>query len=351
MFEEILNNFSNFHFTSMDYFTVTLNVILFIFAKHLIVKRDNKNHEVKDYSLKVKILRSLSFFFLIVFAVSMFFGKSISANWSQTYLLIISCYVTNHWINHFFLEKYGTRNKVDDVERLTDNYISSMLNLATSITFIVIGILSIIHIWDLQSWLENGSAILTIVVLLYSTKEYWLYEFLASLTIHAQGKLKRGTVIRIENEIYIILETMYIGTRLKNHKTDVEVRFPNKKLIDEPVEILSVEKSNNCEKTEYKPTKSFIEFNIGYSQRDIDKVFEYFAKVMEESIKLCPAIGSKHSVDIIENGDHAVKWELMYYIENPFQHRSARTTINRKAFELQEEFGIDLSTPITHTSV
>lgn len=352
IFDAILNNFSNFHFTSMDYFTLTLNIILFVFAKYLIVKRDNLNHEVKDYSLKVKILRSISFFFLAAFFASMFFGKNISANWVQTYLLIVFCYISNHWLNHFFLEKYGTRSKVDDIERITDNYISSMLILASSISFIIFAILSVIHIWELKSWLENGSVLISIGILFYSTKEFWLYEVLASFTIHAQGKFKRGSVIRIYNDIFVILETTYLGTRLKNHKTDIEVRIPNKKLIDEPVELLSIEKSNTPDsKIEYKPTKAFIVFNIGYTSNDIENIYNYFTKVMEESIKSCPAIGSKHVVEVVKNGDHAVEWELLYYVESPFQHRNAHNTINTKAFSLQEEFGIYLSTPTTYSKV
>jgi hypothetical protein len=352
-FDPILNNLSSFNFTSMDYFTLTLNLILFVFAKHLIVKRDNLNHEIKDYSLKVKILRSISFFFLAAFFASMFFVKSISANWVQTYLLIVFCYIANHWLNHFFVEKYGNRSKVDDVERITDNYISSMLTLASSITFIIFAILSVIHIWELKSWLENGSVLLSIGIFIYSTKEFWLYEVLSSFTIHAQGKFKRGSVIRIDNEIFVILETRYLGTRLKNHKTDIEVRIPNKKLIDEPVELLSIEKSNGNtnEKTEYKNTRAFIVFNIGYTTNNIETIYEYFNKVMEESIKVCPLIGSKHVVEVVNNGDHAVQWELMYYVGSPFQHRNAHNIINTKAFSLQGEFGICLSTPTTYTKI
>jgi hypothetical protein len=352
IFESILNNFSNFHFTGIDYFTLTLNIILFVFAKYLIVKKDNLNHEVKDYSLKVKILRSISFFFLSAFFASMFFGKNISANWVQTYLLIVFCYIANHWLNHFFLEKYGTRSKVDDVERITDNYISSMLILASSISFIIFAILSVIHIWELKSWLENGSVLISIGILFYSTKEFWLYEVLASFTIHAQGKFKRGSVIRIDNDIFVILETTYLGTRLKNHKTDIEVRIPNKKLIDEPIELLSIEKSNTTDsKIEYRPTKAFIVFNIGYTSNDIKNIYNYFTKVMEESIKICPAIGGKHIIEVINNGDHAVEWELLYYVESPFQHRNAHNTINTQAFRLQEEFGLCLSTPTTYSKV
>jgi hypothetical protein len=353
MLETVITNLAKFSLSSMDYFTLTLNIILFVFAKHLIVKRDNRNHEVKDYTLKVKILRSMSFSFLILFTLLVLYGKHLGSIWVQSYLLILSSYIINHWISHFILEKYGDKTTVDDIERITDNYISSMLRLSSMLTFTFIACLSLIHILDLRTWLESGGIFLSLGIIVYTTKDYWLSEVFSSFIIHAQGKFKRGSVIALDGEIYILLETTFIGSRLKNHKTDIEIQVPNKTFIDHQVELLSVEKTkkNKTDKTEWKSTKVFLTFNIGYTTDNFDSIKEYFNKVMECSIKECNSIGAKHTIEVLNNGDHAVEWELMYYLSSPFHHRISKNIVNTNAFKLQKEFMIDLSTPLTHTKV
>lgn len=262
-------------------------------------------------------------------------------------------YLVNHTINNYILLNYGSTEKVDGEERYTDNYVSQLLRIITSITFFIMSVLILIQIWDLTELLESGSAFVTIGIVLFATKEFWLEEVMSSLTIHAKGKLKRGSIIELEDgEMYVILESNFIGTRLRNLKTKVETVVPNKSFIRNCVKLYTIEKENTAQDKkgkQWKPTKQSISFNIGYNVT-YDKVSEYFNDVMEQSIKDCNYIGS-YEIILVNNGDHAVTWEILYHLNNPFHIANAKNIINLNAFKLQEKFNIDLSTPLTYSKI
>lgn len=343
-------NLLNAEFNFIDYFTILANLILLFFVDKIIVKKDTHGVVIKDYTLKVRVLRIIGLLFLVVFAASTIFGKQIGATWSQTYLLLLTFYLANHWINNYILILYGDKSSVDNVERYTDNYISQLLRIAVSITTIIILFFTLIQIWNLKELLESGSAFVTLGIILFATKDFWLEEVMSSLAIHAKGTLIRGAIVELEDkEYYIILETKFIGTRLKNLKTKVEAIVPNKIFVRDIVKIHTIEKekSNNDKKgKDWIPVRHSLLFNIGYDS-DYEAVETYFNSVMEDSSKECSHIGT-YELNLINNGDHAVTWEILYYISNPFHMKKAKDTINLNAFKKQKEYNIDLSTPITY---
>jgi len=59
----------------------------------------------------------------------------------------------------------------------------------------------------------------------------------------------------------------------------------------------------------------------------------------------------KPLISLKENANNAVKWRLTYYVSRPYRVLRIRDEINLSAYSLQEEFGIDLSTPQLEFSV
>ena len=51
------------------------------------------------------------------------------------------------------------------------------------------------------------------------------------------------------------------------------------------------------------------------------------------------------NITIIENGNNAVIWRLTYVLERPYQLLMVRNAVNLAAYDLQDDFGIQLSTP------
>lgn len=344
----MLSNIEKLDLGTTDVMTILVNLLLLFFVEKIVVKKDTQGNSIKDYSLKVKILRAVSVIFLGVFAVSSILGSPIGASWSQTYLIIIVSYLANHWVNNFILMKYGDKTDVEGEIRFTDNYVSQLLRIAVSLTSIVFIIFILLQIWGLGELLQSGSAFVTFGFLVFATKEFWLEEMMSSLAIHAKGTLNRGGIVELEDgDCYVILESKFIGTRLRNLKTKIETIVPNKTFVRNIVKIHTIEKDkNSSEKKEWRPIRHSIEFNIGYDS-SAESVEEYFETVMAQSRKKCNQIGT-YEINILNNGDHAVVWEIIYYLNNPYHMKAAKDAINYKANVLQKDFGIDLSTPLTY---
>lgn len=345
---EMISNLEKLKLGTTEYITLTLNILLFLFVKRIVLETDSTGKKIGDYSKRIKILRAISLVFFIVFTFSCLFGKKMGAVWSQTYLIMLSSYLVNHWINNIILIKYGDQTEVDGEKRYTDNYISQILRVAIGLTTFVFASLFLIDIWGLNSLLKSGSGLVTIGFLVFATKDFWLEEMMSSLTIHAKGTMKRGSIIELEDgHCYVILETKFIGTRLRNLKTKIETVVPNKTFVRDVVKIHTIETESG--KKDWKATKHSIYFNIGYD-KSYESVKEFFETVLKESQKKCSSIGS-YELNLIDNGDHAVKWEILYVLTNPYHIKPSRDTINLMAFIHQKDFGIDLSTPITYSKV
>ena len=50
-------------------------------------------------------------------------------------------------------------------------------------------------------------------------------------------------------------------------------------------------------------------------------------------------------ITIRENSNNAAIWRLTYVLERPYQLLLVRNAINMAAYDLQDEYGIQLSTP------
>jgi hypothetical protein len=350
-------------FSALDYFTIIFSIITFVLAKKLIHKTDVSGNLIDNYSYRVTILRTLNCVLFLCYIVSFLFNKHFSESWSQSYLIVVFGFLSSHLVNHFILEKYGDHVTVDEVTKFTDNHASKNLRVGFLIAVSFISLVSLLFVWDLKHFLENGSVPAIIGIILFATKEYWLEEVFASFTITSDPRFKRGHVIRIKEnntgKFYIILETKFIGTRLKELKTDVEIHIANSILVRDYVELYSIEDTikvkkdeatSKKSKKEFKSFKQFIHFNIGYSSNH-DTITHFFNKVMEESQKNCSAIGKTFNVNLNNNGDHAVVWELVYYVQNPFQILNAKNVINLEAFKQQIPCDVDLSTPLTHKKI
>ena len=51
---------------------------------------------------------------------------------------------------------------------------------------------------------------------------------------------------------------------------------------------------------------------------------------------------------LVENGDHAVTWRVLYNLRFEHEIATARNAVKLAAFELQDEHDVKLPTPLTH---
>jgi hypothetical protein len=349
------------YFSTSDWFGMAVNLFLLIFAKQLISKKDENGNIITHHNLKINILRIVSVILFACYFIGFFFQEKFAESWSQSYLCIITIYFINHKINDWVLSKYGDHKKVNDIIKATNNKVTAPLQLGVSITFSILALFILIEIWGMQNWVQTGSLFLVIGGVLFATKDVWLEEFYSSFVIISNGNYNRGAVISFKNnndilEYFVILQTKFINTRLKNLKTNIETNVSNVSIVKGNIEIISAKKSHTIidekgkKKEEFIPFCGVIHFKIGYD-KSYDDIKNYFKAVIEDSITRCNAISSNYTLNCHENGDHAVTWELIYAVNQPYKILEAKNAVNLSANIKQKEFNISLSTPITHTKI
>jgi hypothetical protein len=340
---------------SKHYVIFLINLFMLVFSSKLIVQTDNLGKPIHDHVKRVKLLRFVSALFLIVYTLAFIFNREMGAKWVHSYFVLLSTAIFTHIINHFILVRYGDHRTVDEEMRLTDNYISQMMRVSIIVTALLVSTLSLLQIWEFKTLFENGGVVFTMIAIVYATRESWIGEFISSFIIHAKGRLRRGSVIQLgDGEYYKILETNFNGTRLRNLKTETEVSMPNTHFLNEPVSLLSIEKAsekgNVSGKTEYKPIKLAMAFNIGYKTEAGD-ITAFFDHVMTLVKKEFSSVGDNYTLSITSNGDHAVTWEVLFYLSNPYQILKVKNCVNYTANISQQTHSINLSTPLTYSKV
>jgi hypothetical protein len=155
--------------------------------------------------------------------------------------------------------------------------------------------------------------------------------------------IEPGVVCRIPeyNILGITRKISLTQTTFRDLVQKHDVVLPNTKLRTTKIEILN--KSGSTSWNDY------IEFKIGYStpSEQVEKFFEKVWKVAS-CTEAALNVEKKPKVSLIEAGDHAVVWRIHYQLENIYRLKNAIFAINRAAFDLQKEFDLSLSTPITH---
>ena len=208
----------------------------------------------------------------------------------------------------------------------------------------VVAGLIFLNIWNLENWLQTTSFLGAIAVLVFTTKDYWLKDFISGIMVISNGNIERGDVVRIpsENILAIVLETRGTLTILRDLIRNHNITVPNSLLLNVQVEILDTESR--------KGVSDYVDFNIGY-ETPSEAATEYLTEVWKKACKLTSTINSDREgiIKLVHNGDHAVTWRLLYNLKAVHGITEARNSINLAAFELQQQKGIQLATPLTHT--
>ena len=97
------------------------------------------------------------------------------------------------------------------------------------------------------------------------------------------------------------------------------------------------------------PFRDFVDFKIGYGT-PTKQVKKFLQAVFEKSAESTKGMEREKTpmIALKENGDHAARWRLAYTLSNPHRLLSVRDALNLAAYELQEKFGLSVSTPTTH---
>ena len=325
----------------IDYITFIINLLILIFGKQII------NHlsvqTVGAAPPQLRLLRVLNAVLFLTYFFAVAFQFQLGSNISHTGLLVLLTYLIWQLTHSIILKKYGRKREVEDTSIYVESYTSSNLKLIALLILGVISGLVFLNLWKLEWLLQTTSFLGALAVLIFTTKDYWLKDFISGIIVISNGNIERGDVIRIpdENILAIVLETRTMLTLLRDVIRNHNITVPNSLLLNKQVEILTTESR--------KGIYDYVEFNIGY-ETDSEKARAYLLDVWKRACKITATINPERegNIMLVENGDHAVTWRVLYNLRFEHEIATARNAVKLAAFELQDEHGVKLPTPLTH---
>ena len=325
----------------IDYITFIINLLILIFGKQII------NHlsvqTVGAAPPQLRLLRILNAVLFLTYLSAVAFQFQLGSNISHTGLLVLLTYLIWQLTHSIILKKYGRKREVEGTSIYVESYTSSNLKLIALLILGVISGLVFLNLWKLEWLLQTTSFLGALAVLIFTTKDYWLKDFISGIIVISNGNIERGDVIRIpdENILAIVLETRTMLTLLRDVIRNHNITVPNSLLLNKQVEILTTESR--------KGIYDYVEFNIGY-ETDSEKARAYLRDAWKRACKITATINPEREANImlVENGDHAVTWRVLYNLRFEHEITTARNAVKLAAFELQDEHGVKLPTPLTH---
>jgi len=325
----------------IDYITFIINLLILIFGKQIINHLSVQTVGAAPTQLRLLRILNAALFLTYFFAVA--FQFQLGSNISHTGLLVLLTYLIWQLTHSIILKKYGRKREVEGTSIYVESYTSSNLKLIALLLLGVISGLVFLNLWKLEWLLQTTSFLGALAVLIFTTKDYWLKDFISGIIVISNGNIERGDVIRIpdENILAIVLETRTMLTLLRDVIRNHNITVPNSLLLNKQVEILTTESR--------KGIYDYVEFNIGY-ETDSEKARAYLLDVWKRACKITATINAEREGDImlVENGDHAVTWRVLYNLRFEHEIATARNAVKLAAFELQDEHGVKLPTPLTH---
>jgi hypothetical protein len=330
---------------------IVLNILFFIFSglifKYIVTPTDDE----KANTRRIRWLRYLNLLLLLVYVVDgLINGPYDSNKWllqlSQTGLVFLISYLFIQFSHAWALNHYGRDKTLDDEVVSSRTYKSEMMHLIILAITIIAAILLLVNIWHVTNWLQATGVLGGLLVILFATKDAWALDSVNGLMLLYNDDMEPGVICRIpEYDILAIIRKISLTqTTFRDLVQKHKIVIPNSKLRNTKIEILHQAGSKNW--------NDFIEFKIGYNTTG-KTVEAFFEKVWQIASEKESALNNEKNpkVSLIEAGDHAIVWRIHYSLENIYRLKSARFAINRAAFDLQQEFALSLSTPLTHQAI
>ena len=339
------------HLSNFGKTAIILNILFFILSglifKYIVKPTDDEDKNKK----RIFWLRFLNFLLLMIYVIdALINGTSNDNEWllkaSQTGLVLLISYLFIQFSHAWALQHYGKDKTVDGEDVTASTYKSEMMHiLIIAITFIA-AILLLVNIWNVTNWLQATGVLGGLLVILFATKDAWAVDSAHGLILLYNNDLEPGVICRIPeyNILAVLRKVSLTQTTFRDLVQKHKIVIPNSKLRNTKIEVLNRSGSSNW--------NDYIEYKIGYSTSS-KTVADYFEKVWEVACEKNSALAleKKPKIALVEAGDHAIVWRLHYQLENIYQLKAAKYSINRIAFDLQSEFGLSLSTPLTHQAI
>ena len=345
----------DFLWTSLKFFDLfdlavfSANFLIFVFSKKIVTFYP-KSRDETSLQKRLWALRSINLVLFLLYLAAFLFVQKDSVGLVQkisaTALTLLTTYLLLHIFQYFTLKRYGRLKRIQDETVLSETYQSEIFNLLALLAGGISAFLIFVNIWEITDWLKATSVLGGLLIIAFSTKDIWGPDNIHGLIILYNGDIEPGSVVRVPalDLLAVVIQTSMTQTVFRDLRQRHQILLPNSLFRQNKIEVLS-----NCPE---KGIDQFIDFNIGYGVRSA-RVELFFQKVWETACKFESTINTakKPRVVLLNNGDHAVCWRFFYTVKNIYRILPASFAVNRAAYDLSLEWGLDLSTPITHLRV
>jgi len=326
-------------FSSFDYVVFCVNVILFVFSRHIVSTFPGED---QNLGTRLVTLRVINLVLFLLYFLAVFF-TGLARPISQTGLTLLVAFLIVHYIQVVLLRRFGREKEIDDTQYRVQTYQSEAFGLLVVIVAAISVVLTVINIWNLTSWLQATSVLGGLLLVLFSTKDVWAPENINGLILLYNGNVEPGNVIRVAelDLLAIVIQTTLTQTVFRDLITRHLIVLPNGRFRSSKIEILTKSRPSGLEQ--------YVEFKIGYDVNS-ERVEIFLQQVWETAGQIEKAINSERlpRIRLVDNADHAVHWRIYYSVATVYKLLDARFAIARAAFDLSAEHQISLQTPLTH---
>ena len=327
--------------TELDLAIFAINLIILL-ASRWIVRGFKKSSEDIGFDTKLWGLRFINLTLMGLYIIAIF-ETQFTRQISLTGLTLLLAFLLSHFIQVFLLMKFGRVKEIEGEKHRSESYQSEMFGLLVVMLAFIVSVLVIINIWGMTDWLQATSVLGGLLLLIYSTKDVWAPDNINGLMILYNGDIEPGSVVQIDefNLLGIVIQTSLTQTVFRDIRQRHRVVLPNSKLRTGRIDILSKCPSSGL--------VQFIDFKIAYGVTG-ERVEVFLKQVWEDACVIETAINSDKDpvIKLLEAGDHAITWRLVYSLKNVYRLVSARCAVNRAAYDLSLTEGVGLNTPVTH---
>jgi small-conductance mechanosensitive channel len=331
------------HLTVMEYFTFAVNALVYCFSKSIASHYGEIKDETKMRA-RLRILHGFNLTVFITFVISLAVNddRFPADQISQTSLTLLVTYLLIHLAEVLLLSRYGKAITVMGYTRRVETSTSRTLELVACGVILISMMIVLINVWGLTSSLQTTGVVGFLAVLVFTTKDYWLRDFLSGILLISGDRMQRGDVISIpaEDILGIILEIRGLQTSIRDLVRGHDIEIPNSSLLQHRVDFFKENPGG--------PFRDYVDFKIGYntSPASINKFLKaVFNKACKESEGI--DTDKEPRIALKENEDHSARWRLAYVLKSPHKLLSIRDSVNLAAYELQAEFDLSVGTPVT----
>jgi small-conductance mechanosensitive channel len=328
----------------IEWFTFTINVIVFAFSR-FIASRYGAIKDEKHMRSRLRILHGFNLVVFLSFILSVVVSNESfpTENISLTCLTLLITYLLIHLAEALLLKRYGEELTVMGFTRRVETSTSATLELLAFGIILVSSVVVLINIWGFTGSLQTTGVIGFLALLMFTTKDYWMHDFLGGILLISSERLRRGDVVSIpaENVLGIVLEIRGRQTHVRDLVRGNDIMLPNSCLLKNRVDLYKANPGGSF--------KDFVDFKIGYSTAS-EKVHKFLEAVFEKVVESAKGMEceTRPIISLKENEDHAARWRLAYSLKDPAQILNVRDAVNLAAYKLQDQFGLSVSTPTTH---